>query len=127
MPLEGEAKRAYQREWMRNRKLKAQVYLGSKCAYCGSEDDLEFDHVDRATKQFNINKLLSGQWENLRLELDKCQLLCEDCHKVKSDEEQTLPIEHGHYGRGYCKGCSCDLCVASVAPYWRDYRKRRKT
>lgn len=59
--------------------------LGGKCVVCGSVEELEFDHVDPSTKSFSIAKAFSGwSWSRIQVELDKCQLLCRDCHKVKT-------------------------------------------
>lgn len=115
MPYEGEKKREYQRRYMQARREKAIAYLGGKCVTCECESDLEFDHVLREDKTRTISSLLSGRWERLRAELDVCQLLCESCHSVKTVGEQTRPLEHGSYYRGYRKGCGCSKCRGACA------------
>lgn len=120
MPIEGDRKREYQREWMHNRKIKAQQYLGTSCVSCGSEDNLEFDHKNPNTKVKDVNKLLSGSWEKLKIELDKCQLLCEVCHKLKSDEEMRTPIVHGTYA-GYNRNCKCAECMNALRLHKESY------
>lgn len=64
-------------------KLKAVNYLGGKCAKCSYNKyigALNFHHIDPEQKSFGIGKNLSLGWDKLKKELDKCQLLCANCH-----------------------------------------------
>ncbi len=66
----------------RNIKLKAVEYKGGKCQKCGYNKcvgALDFHHLDPREKDFTISGN-SGKWENLKKELDKCVLLCKNCH-----------------------------------------------
>ena len=63
-------------------------YLGGKCVKCGSTERLEFDHIKREGKKYSITRRITGNFDNLKEELDKCQLLCVDCHKVKTKSER---------------------------------------
>ncbi len=76
------------------RRAKAIAYLGGKCVRCGTADLLEFDHIDPETKEASIAKASSWSEYRFYLELDKCQLLCKDCHKKKTIENG----EHLHAG-----------------------------
>jgi hypothetical protein len=58
--------------------------LGGKCIVCGTAESLEFDHIDKTTKKFNITKGLSYSLDRLFEEVDKCQLLCNKHHIEKS-------------------------------------------
>lgn len=66
-------------------KLMGIEYLGGKCAYCGYQKcaaALEFHHIDSSTKSFGIGaKGFSKSWDKIKTELDKCQLICSNCHK----------------------------------------------
>lgn len=123
MPLVGEEKLAYQRRWIAARRTKALEYLGNKCVKCSDEEGLEFDHVDPKQKKRNISSLLSGSWTKLVVELDKCQLLCRECHQDKTIASYTEP-EHGtlsrYSGRKY--KCKCELCKEAM----RVYQARRR-
>lgn len=109
----GEQKRAYQRQWLKNRRDKAIKTLGGSCVECGSTDKLEFDHKSRETKSYHVGGIWSRSWDFIWKELDKCQLLCESCHLVKTGEENLRPIcLNGHdkavVGRdtdGKCSEC----------------------
>ena len=67
-------------------KEKAVKYLGGKCAKCGYKkclSALEFDHIYGKEKE--ISKLLDSTmvWNKLKLELDKCKLMCSNCHRER--------------------------------------------
>lgn len=120
--------------WVGQRREQAIAYLGGRCARCGSKNRLEFDHKDRATKSFTITGNLNRRWEVLVQELDKCQLLCHDCHRAKTKEcgEQgggwnkntTGEIPHGtDSGYTYWK-CRCDLCRQARMAYRRAWSER---
>jgi hypothetical protein len=65
----------------RRNKEKAVEYLGGKCELCGYNKDrsaLVFHHKNPMEKEGRV-KLL-GKWVKAKEELDKCQLLCANCH-----------------------------------------------
>jgi 5-methylcytosine-specific restriction endonuclease McrA len=60
-------------------------YLGGKCTACGTTENLEFDHKDPKEKSFSISgNLKQSINERMMKEIDKCHLLCSDCHKKKT-------------------------------------------
>lgn len=65
-------------------KAKCVEYLGSRCQICGRRHAelprYEFHHVDPKSKSFGIVRNLSRAWESLHSELNKCALLCGNCH-----------------------------------------------
>lgn len=59
-------------------------YLGGCCKLCGYKayvEAFDFHHIDPATKSFNISKATRMDWETLQPEVDKCVLLCANCHR----------------------------------------------
>ncbi len=66
-------------------KQKALEYMGKKCIFCKYnkyEGALEFHHKIAKTKKFGIGqKGHSRSWEKVHAELDKCVLVCSNCHK----------------------------------------------
>jgi hypothetical protein len=71
----------------RRRKVKqmAVEYLGGECIRCGYKraiEALEFHHRDPAQKEISISATGNTlSWETVKLELDKCDLLCANCHR----------------------------------------------
>jgi predicted HNH restriction endonuclease len=70
----------------RRRKIKqlALDYKGNKCSICSYNKSiraLSFHHLNPDTKEFGIAS--SGEtrsWERVKVELDKCILVCANCH-----------------------------------------------
>lgn len=63
-------------------KKKAVEYKGGKCQICGYNKcmrALTFHHIDPKTKSFGISGAYKS-WERLKPELDKCILVCQNCH-----------------------------------------------
>lgn len=70
-------------QWRKNKKLKAIEYKGGKCEICGYNKcnaALDFHHLDRNTKEFEIGNN-TYSWERNVKELDKCILVCANCHR----------------------------------------------
>ena len=70
------------RRWQK-RKEKAVEYKGGCCQNCGysrCKEALQFHHVDPLTKEANWNKIRLWSWDKVLSELDKCALLCANCH-----------------------------------------------
>ena len=69
-------------KYRQNVKRKLIEYKGGKCKICGYDKcirSLIFHHIDPNKKEFQI----SGQslsFEKLKNEVDKCELLCHNCH-----------------------------------------------
>jgi len=66
------------------RKAKAVEYKGGKCEVCGynkCHDALEFHHLDPDEKDFGIGCGSTYSWERTKSELDKCIMLCANCHR----------------------------------------------
>lgn len=73
-----------------NRELKKKFkdncikYKGGKCEHCGYDKcyaALEFHHIDPTKKDFWIAQGSKIFTYKIKLELDKCKLLCSNCHR----------------------------------------------
>lgn len=74
-----------QRNYKRERKRQAIEYLGGRCKRCQQvyhQAVYEFHHIDPSTKDRDPSKMLSLTWDKLVAELDKCDLLCANCHRI---------------------------------------------
>ena len=73
-----------QSEKARERKLLAIEYLGGKCNICGQMPHpaaMDFHHKDPSQKEFTPGYIKNNSWKMLTKELDKCLLLCANCHR----------------------------------------------
>ena len=78
-------------EWNKKRrlqkKLQAIEYLGGKCMDCGYTDTraLEFDHVKVPRNGAKTTAgYFSGSWERLKKHLEPCELVCANCHSIRT-------------------------------------------
>ena len=114
------------------KKTKMLEYLGGKCVRCNSCTDLQIDHIDHLDKSFNVSNNWGLSWDKLVVELDKCQLLCAECHFQKTLEEGSFakgPSNqpqnlHGTVWTYNKHKCRCEECKAAKSAamkeqYWR--------
>ena len=83
-------------ERRRTKKLEYDKYiqsLGLKCKQCGVNHPavLDFHHRDPSTKESTVSDLKwSGcSLERLKLEIDKCDILCSNCHRILHYEDRN--------------------------------------
>lgn len=70
-------------KWRKRTKIKLVEYKGGECEKCGYDkcmSALEFHHLDPNKKDFTISGK-SWRYDRLKLEVDKCILVCSNCHK----------------------------------------------
>ncbi len=81
----------------RRKRIKQQsiMYLGGKCQVCGYSEcpeALDFHHIDESKKNFGIAyKGHTKSWSRVKEELDKCYLLCANCHREVHAGKLQLP------------------------------------
>ena len=67
-------------------------YKGGKCEKCGYDkciEALDFHHTDSTPKDFAISdRNLKLDWEDIKKELDKCKLLCSNCHREEHNKRK---------------------------------------
>ena len=81
-----------------NLKIMAVEYKGGKCKICGYDkcyDALEFHHLEPNKKDFGIStEGHTRSWVSVKKELDKCILVCANCHReIHHKEISDLPIQ----------------------------------
>lgn len=94
------------------------------CAYCGTWEKLEIDHIDPSTKEYEINRIWTRNEIIRNTELAKCQALCNTCHINKSTLEQKAnkPVSHGSWNSYVRDKCRCDTCVIAHTKRINAYR-----
>lgn len=62
---------------------------GGACVHCGIQYDgtnsviFDFHHLDPSEKEFNPGTMMKCSWEKIEKEIDKCVLLCANCHRLE--------------------------------------------
>lgn len=83
----------------RRKKLREQAveYKGGKCMFCGYNrylGALDFHHLNSEDKEFGISKDgITRSWKRVKKELNKCILVCSNCHREVHAGILQLPIE----------------------------------
>ncbi|MBI4656883.1 MAG: hypothetical protein HY746_09095 [Elusimicrobia bacterium] len=83
----------------RRRKIRemAVSYKAGKCQICGYNrciETMEFHHLNGRKKDFGISqKGYTRSWERVKKELDKCLMLCANCHRELHAGILQLPQE----------------------------------
>jgi hypothetical protein len=73
-------------------KLAAISYLGGQCKRCGWHRHpaaLQFHHL--SDKDFTISEVANRSWSVILRELDKCELLCANCHIIEHSSRRFDP------------------------------------
>ena len=123
MVYDKEYHRQYQAQRYRERRAAALMKLGGICVECRGSKGLEFHHLDPDTKVIAVTVLFSKYSQaEIDRELDKCILLCQDCHAKVSAKQRS--VEHGEGLTGK-KGCRCELCGPLKRAYEKKYNDRR--
>lgn len=83
-----EAKRDRTRtESARRRELIREV-KDKPCTDCGVKYPpyvMEFDHLPEYDKSFNVSESATRSWERVLKEIEKCELVCANCHRIRTN------------------------------------------
>ena len=80
-------------------KTKCIEYKGECCQKCGYNKEitaLEFHHKNQQDKENLVSKMATKSWEKAKKEMDKCNLLCANCHReehYRIDERNAIAAE----------------------------------
>jgi 5-methylcytosine-specific restriction endonuclease McrA/predicted transcriptional regulator len=69
-------------QWRKRKKIELVKYKGGKCERCGYDktyEALQFHHINPSEKDFTISGK-SYSLERLKKEVDKCIMVCANCH-----------------------------------------------
>lgn len=81
--------RVLARNRARKQKVKAKVYqykLQSKCKYCEFDNPLALDfhhHNNDKYKSVSVLVAYGCSWKRVKIEIDKCIVLCANCHRIE--------------------------------------------
>lgn len=128
-----EYKNKYMANYMKLRRVKRRekviAHLGGKCSICGTNENLEINHINPKEKSHNIGDIQDGVWEKIIEELEKCELLCVEHHKQVTKEQykkglmpppwnkNTAVRFHGSARKYSEDGCRCEPCIKAKKLY----------
>jgi hypothetical protein len=72
------------KSFRKKNKERSVEYKGGKCVKCGYNKcvrALEFHHIDPSQKDFAPSQNMNMSWDRIKIELDKCILVCSNCHR----------------------------------------------
>lgn len=84
---------AYCKQYRQAKKAALVVYKGGCCLDCGGEFPLccyDFDHRDPFQKAFAISLKMGRPLEELKIEADKCDLVCRNCHAIRTASDPRI-------------------------------------
>ena len=64
------------------------------CTICGWKEStwgLHFDHIDPKKKKANVSEMAEYSIESLKKEIRKCNLLCANCHSIRTEKQFSKP------------------------------------
>ena len=121
------------------KKVKAIDYLGGKCIKCGEDDifKLCFHHTDPRKKEYEWVELKQKRWNIIEKEIQKCELLCHNCHVEYHYSLNSNDISKDCINRRYdkhkllsfkdkieCVECGYNKCVASLEFHHRNKEEK---
>lgn len=127
MPVTGICTKCYQNYRKYQMKDIAIAYAGGRCVHCGynkSVASLCFHHTNPIDKDFNIGQKYNLKWERIKDEIDKCILLCHNCHNelhfvssrktrvaavAKCIQEKKDALRVTHKSDGICPDCKINI------------------
>ncbi len=86
-------------------KAAAIKYLGGKCERCGwsgNQAALQFHHKQSKGKDFEIGNVANKSWDSIKIEIQKCMLLCANCHMIEhstKNEQKFMKEALAYKGR----------------------------
>ena len=102
-----EKQRAYQRAWKKQKHASGTGHIHEKrlwireqkskpCADCGGVFHwcaMDFDHRPGETKLFAIAASKGMSWNALRAEIAKCDVVCANCHRIRTFTRKPLAVQ----------------------------------
>ena len=72
------------------------LFGGRKCCDCGIESEgpiFDLHHIDATSKYFTPSTRMHYNWDSIKHEVEKCILLCANCHRIRHWEERKQKEE----------------------------------
>lgn len=95
-----------------NRALIAKLKVARGCQDCGFNAHaaaLDFDHRPDEDKHMQVSWLMQARAELLQAEIAKCDVVCANCHRVRTFSRRPVTRSTWYDLPGCCKGCRTKL------------------
>ena len=104
----------------KRKKIQAVEHFGGECVICGYKkcvNSLGFHHIDESTKaQSPTYVILHWSWERAIKELEKCILVCSNCHGEIHAELTKVPDNYFIFNEEYSeKGVDIELKIYYIS------------
>jgi len=115
-----------------SKKIRAINLLGGECKKCGNSNifHLTFHHKNNNDKEFGINEIKTLRWSKIKSEVEKCELLCENCHteyhyeKNKNEKRnKKIKLVFLDYTQSNCERCGYNKSESSLMFHHIDDKK----
>ena len=130
----------YQTERWIARKLKAIEIMGGQCSICGYDKNygaLHLHHREPGEKEYGWPQVCKMAWEKILAEINKCILVCANCHaeihwpQCTLNREVDVPYmmekkEPVPTGKCYLEGCDNDVYNTKYCSRECSYHGARK-
>jgi len=81
---------------LRNRRNERRLFLNNlknkPCSDCGKTYPpicMDFDHI-KGIKEYNVARLTTSKISLLLKEIDKCDVVCSNCHRIRTQKRNNL-------------------------------------
>lgn len=89
-------RREYRRDYNSERRQRNLAFIRrvktfygcSECGYKGHPSALQFDHLDRSQKSFELSRGHLRAMGQVKEEIRKCRILCANCHAIHTDNQR---------------------------------------
>jgi hypothetical protein len=94
------------KNWRQSTKTRIVEAMGNRCQICFYDkcnSALEFHHIDPSQKEFSFGKIVANpiKLDSILNELDKCILLCANCHREVHAGISDLPETYSRLDRSF--------------------------
>jgi hypothetical protein len=92
------------KNWRKKAKEIILVCMGEKCQVCGYNKcnaALELHHLDPTEKEISLSVIMTSckSWDFIYSEIEKCILLCSNCHREVHYSDLILPKEFKRFDK----------------------------
>lgn len=84
----------WQKERAREVKKKIDKIKSVPCMDCGKTYHpfvMDFDHTSD-DKLFNVSRVYSHSWSTIQREIEKCDVVCSNCHRLRTLARYSQPV-----------------------------------